>query len=105
MISIWLEDLRRNNLDLAEWDESMPLEAPKTIPGQRIDLDSALAQLPPSMRLCVVLAYHDELSHQEISDATKIPLVTVKSNISWGAAKLRLLRSDYREDVRRRNAG
>jgi RNA polymerase sigma-70 factor, ECF subfamily len=105
MISIWLEDLRRNKLHLTEWDESLPLEAQKSNPGERIDLDAALMQLPPSMRLCIVLAYNDGLSHQEISDATKIPLGTVKANISRGAARLRVLLSDYRKDVGCSDAG
>jgi len=97
MVSIWLEEVRRRKLDVAEWDESVPLEAPGEAPGERIDLDKALAQLPPRMRLCVVLAYNDGLSHQEISEMTDIPLGTVKSNISRGAEKMRALLSDYRK--------
>ena len=65
--------------------------------GERIDLDKALAQLPLPMRLCIVLAYNDGLSHQEIADVTGIPLGTVKSNISRGAEKMRALLSDYRK--------
>lgn len=95
MVSIWLDDVRRNRLGVAELDESIDLEAPRETPGERIDLDAALARLPTSMRLCVVLAYNDGLSHQEISDSTGIPLGTVKSNISRGAAKMRTLLSDY----------
>jgi RNA polymerase sigma-70 factor, ECF subfamily len=105
MISIWLEDVRRNKLDFAEWDKSIPLEARKEAPGERIDLDAALAQLPPPMRLCIVLAYNDGWSHQEISDATSIPLGTVKTNISRGSVKLRELLSDYRKNTRCSNAG
>jgi RNA polymerase sigma-70 factor (ECF subfamily) len=56
------------------------------------------------MRLCVVLAYNDGLSHQEISDTTNIPLGTVKANISRGAAKLRELLSDYWKDQESRDA-
>lgn len=97
MISIWLEDVRRNKLEVTEWDDSIPLEANRETPGERIDLDAALAQLPPPMRLCVVLSYNDGLSHQEISDATNIPLGTVKANISRGAAKMRAMLSDYRK--------
>jgi RNA polymerase sigma factor (sigma-70 family) len=97
MVSIWLEEVRRNQLDAAEWNESISLKAQKEAPGERIDLDAALAQLSPPMRLCVVLAYNDGLSHQEISDVTSIPLGTVKANISRGAAKMRILLSDYRK--------
>jgi RNA polymerase sigma factor (sigma-70 family) len=104
MISIWLEDLRRNKLEFVEWDESLPLEAHNESPGARIDLDGALSRLPAPMRLCVVLAYSDGLSHQEISDTTNIPLGTVKANISRGAAKLRELLSDYKKDQESRDA-
>jgi RNA polymerase sigma-70 factor, ECF subfamily len=95
MISIWLEDLRRNKLDVLELGEDLLLEARREAPGERVDLDAALAQLPPTMRLCIVMAYSDGLSHQEISDATSIPLGTVKTSISRGVAKLRELLSDY----------
>lgn len=94
MVSVWLEDLRRNKLDIADWDESEFLEAYNESAGEKIDLDAALANLPASMRLCLVLAYNDGLSHQEISDLTNIPLGTVKSNISRGAAKMRTMLSD-----------
>jgi DNA-directed RNA polymerase specialized sigma24 family protein len=52
------------------------------------------------MRLCIVLSYNDGLSHQEISDATNMPIGTVKANIARGAAKLRELLSDYRKSNR-----
>lgn len=97
MVSIWLEEVRRRKLDAAEWDDSMSLEAQAEVPGKRIDLDAALAQLSPAMRLCLVLAYNNGLSHQEIADLTGIPLGTVKTNISRGAAKMRNLLSDYRK--------
>jgi RNA polymerase sigma factor (sigma-70 family) len=103
MVSIWLEEVRRRKLETAELDETIASEAPKASPGERIDLDAALAQLSPSMRLCVVLAYNDGLSHQEISDATGIPLGTVKANISRGAAKMRAMLSEYKELDRRYN--
>jgi RNA polymerase sigma-70 factor, ECF subfamily len=95
MVSTWLEEVRRNKLNMAELDESTDLEAPRDAPGERVDLDTALAQLPPAMRLCVVLAYNDGMSHAEIADATGFPLGTVKANVSRGAAKLRCLLSDY----------
>ena len=97
MVSTWLEEIRRNKLDMTEMDDSMPVEAHSGSPVERVDLDAALAQLPAPMRLCVVLAYNDGWSHQEISDATSIPLGTVKANIARGAAKIRSLLSDYKQ--------
>jgi RNA polymerase sigma-70 factor, ECF subfamily len=63
--------------------------------GEQLDLDRALAELPLPVRLCVVLAYSEGLSHREISGATRIPLGTVKSHISRGAARLRDLLRAY----------
>lgn len=63
--------------------------------GERLDLDRALAELPPAVRLCIVLAYSEGMSHHEISDATDTPLGTVKSHIARGAARLRDLLRAY----------
>ena len=104
MISIWLEELRRSKLEFAEWDESLIVETRNESPGVRIDLDGAISRLPPPMRLCVVLAYDEGLSHQEIADTTLIPLGTVKTNISRGAAKLREWLYDYGKDQESRDA-
>jgi len=62
-----------------------------------LDLDGALATLPPDARLCVVLAYSEGMSHAEISDSTAIPLGTVKSHITRGAARLRETLQGYGE--------
>jgi RNA polymerase sigma-70 factor (ECF subfamily) len=103
MISVWLEELRRRKNVDALWDESPEDEPPGSSgdgmsAGVRLDLNAALARLAPPMRLCVVLAYSDGLSHQEISDATDIPLGTVKSYISRGAARMRDFLADYRKN-------
>jgi RNA polymerase sigma-70 factor (ECF subfamily) len=97
MISVWIEDVRRNKLEFVERDASDLPGAYRDTSGERLDLDAALARLSPAMRLCVVLAYNDGLSHKEIADITNTPIGTVKSNISRGAAQLRILLSDYHE--------
>lgn len=96
MVTTWLEHLRRNKLELnAEVD-------PETTPGRnetptaRLDLDRALAQLPDTMRLCLVLTYNDGMSHGEIAALTGIPLGTVKSHITRGNTRLRESLADYR---------
>ena len=63
--------------------------------GERVDLDRALAQLAPDVRLCIVLAYAERMSHREIAAAADIPLGTVKSHIARGAARLRELLGAY----------
>lgn len=63
--------------------------------AERVDLDRALAQLAPDVRLCVALAYGEQMSHREIAAAAGIPLGTVKSHIARGATRLRALLSAY----------
>lgn len=60
-----------------------------------MDLDRALGALPRALRLCVVLAYHEGMTHEEIAALTEIPLGTVKSNIRRGSQRLAELLSVY----------
>lgn len=58
-------------------------------PGARVDLDRALAELGEEERVCVVMCYATGLSHSEASEATGLPLGTVKSHVNRGRAKLK----------------
>lgn len=73
--------------------------------GERLDLDRALAKLSRDERLCVVLAYSEGMSHGEISAATSLPLGTVKSHITRGARRLRVLLHAYEPVEERAHAG
>jgi len=50
---------------------------------------NALSQLTPERRHLVSLAFLQGLSHQEIADATRLPLGTVKSHVRRALAQLR----------------
>jgi RNA polymerase sigma-70 factor (ECF subfamily) len=50
---------------------------------------AALSQLSPERRRLVSLAFLQGLSHQEIADATHLPLGTVKSHVRRALAQLR----------------
>ena len=63
-----------------------------------MDLDAALATLPAPAKLCVVLAYHERLTNQEIADLSGLPLGTVKSHIRRGSQKLTEILSAYGAD-------
>jgi RNA polymerase sigma-70 factor (ECF subfamily) len=95
-VNIWLQRVRteRSQPGVTELEEA-PDEAAHATVSEQLDLDSALATLAPEVRLCITLAYAERMSHSEISEATRIPLGTVKSHISRGAARLRELLGAY----------
>ncbi len=75
------------------------LPAPDAATSEAIDLDTALATLPEAVRLCIVLSYHERLSHTEIAELTGLPAGTIKSHIRRGSQKLREVLSAYGESV------
>lgn len=88
-INTWLQHLRKNDpLRQADGPDDSSLAGTDTI-GVALDLDTALAQLPADVRTCIVLSYHEGLTHGEIADATGIRLGTVKSHIRRGTGRLR----------------
>jgi RNA polymerase sigma factor (sigma-70 family) len=95
-VNVWLQRARaerpwKNSDDL----ESLPEEGAQQTLAERLDLDGALATLPPAVRLCITLAYAEHMSHREICEATGLPLGTVKSHITRGAARLRQVLGAY----------
>jgi RNA polymerase sigma-70 factor, ECF subfamily len=95
MVSVWLQEVRRGKLATVSDVELADLAVQHDGTAARMDLDAALSALPPDVRLCVVLAYNEGLSHPEIVALTSLPLGTVKSHITRGAARLRETLSDY----------
>ncbi|MGH8228792.1 MAG: sigma-70 family RNA polymerase sigma factor [Steroidobacteraceae bacterium] len=92
----WLQHARRGDAPQLAYDASEEWAVGQCdASGERIDLDCALAQLPPLVRLCIVLAHAEGMSHSEIAATTRLPLGTVKSHIARGTAKLRELLAAY----------
>jgi RNA polymerase sigma factor (sigma-70 family) len=92
-VNMWLQHLRSREhfVALEHIDEAAHTPAP----GIRMDLDAALAQLAPAVRVCIVLSYHEGMSHGDIAAATDLPLGTIKSHITRGTARLRELLAAY----------
>ncbi len=57
-------------------------------------IDGALDRLRPEYRQAIVLRYHEELSHEEISRVMRIPVGTVKTFLHRGRAELARLLSE-----------
>ncbi|MFC1690273.1 RNA polymerase sigma factor [Pseudomonadota bacterium] len=102
-VNVWLHYLRKNDA-LRKADELEDFEKPQhEATSLGMDLDGALATLPPSVRLCVVLSYQEGMSHGEIAKITGFPLGTVKSHIRRGTLRLQELLAAYADQVARRN--
>lgn len=98
-INVWRQHARKNDpLFDAESDIEAPAPAHSST-GMARDLDRALQSLSGSVRLCIVLAYHEGMSHGEIAAMTDLPLGTVKSHIKRGSERLQTLLSAYQEDT------
>lgn len=94
-INTWLQHVRRNDplREPRELDEGTG--ASSDAAALEMDLDGALATLRDEVRLCIVLSYHEAMTHDEIAAATGLPLGTVKSHIRRGTERLRKLLSAY----------
>ena len=94
-INVWLPSLRPTaplrNAD--EQDDKSDAREDST--SVAMDLDDALAQLSDDVRLCIVLSYHEGMTHGEIADLSGIALGTVKSHIRRGTQRLRKQLSAY----------
>lgn len=86
-INAWLQHVRSRERFSELKDEVLNTGEPSV--SLAADLDTALAALTPESRLCVVLSYHEGLSHGEIAAATGIALGTVKSHILRGASRIK----------------
>lgn len=94
-VNTWLQHVRRNDpLRHADDDTGAAGDAgDATAIG--MDLDEALATLTEPARLCIVLSYHEGMTHDEISDCSGLPPGTVKSHIRRGTRRLRELLREY----------
>ncbi len=94
-INCWLQHLRTHKHEIALGRAEPPDVPMVSAVAERLDLDGALARLAPDVRLCLVLAYSEGMSHAEISESAALPLGTVKSHIARGARRLRELLEAY----------
>ena len=98
-INTWLKHSRsKDPLNAVDDKPDVPAIAERSSIDEAIDLDRALATLSKSERLCIVLSYHQGMSHGSIAEFTGMPLGTVKSHINRGTQQLRELLKIYESD-------
>lgn len=104
-VNVWLHHLRRADALRGAGQLSGTERSRRIATSIALDLDRALAQLAPPVRLCVVLSYHEGMSHREIVQSTGLPLGTVKTHIRTGAQQLQALLASYDEGPGMEGAG
>ncbi|MDU9005358.1 sigma-70 family RNA polymerase sigma factor [Sedimentitalea todarodis] len=102
-VSAWIYQIARNRqIDIARRENRPMPEELREDPGAEPDasqilgleqeaglLKQALARLTPEQREMIEKAYMGEMTHQEISAQTGLPLGTIKSRIRLGLERLR----------------
>lgn len=91
----WLQYVRKRDILNNAEDVENIAPAQNDTTSLSMDLDHALATLSAPVRLCIVLSYHEGMSHREISDVSKLPLGTIKSHIRRGTQHLQQVLSAY----------
>ena len=96
-VNTWLQHRRRNDVLQHAEDAEITALTHKDQTSVGMDLDRCLALLPAAVSMCIVLSYHERLTHDEIVELTGLPLGTVKSHIRRGSERLRELLGAYEE--------
>lgn len=98
-INEWLQHRRKQDALLnAQGVEGITLSNTDTT-SLSMDLDQAMRELPGPVSICIVLSYHERMSHGEIAELTGMQLGTVKSHIRRGSERLRKLLAAYDESA------
>jgi RNA polymerase sigma-70 factor (ECF subfamily) len=93
-MTTWLQHLRAEGETDTSVIDGQEQEV-NELTSERMDIDAALARLSPIARTCVVLSYHEGMTHTEIAVELSIPLGTVKSHVKRGSEKLQQLLASY----------
>jgi len=105
-INTWLKHSRsKDPLNAIDDKPDKLVKVEHSFVEEEIDLDRALSTLSKPERLCIVLAYHQGMSHTMIAEFTGIPLGTIKSHIRRGVEQLRELLRSYEDEYLSENTG
>ena len=103
-VNTWISHARKHDLLLyaqkeaeKDTDQDIGVSSRFRDPTLVDDLEHALSQLSPASRSCVVLAYLEGMTNEEVSEQLNMPLGTVKSHIRRGSQTLREALSDYED--------
>jgi RNA polymerase sigma-70 factor (ECF subfamily) len=96
-----VKNYRRDNKPVASLDEeseetgyepasnNITPEQEAITDEQRRQIGDLLRQVPVQFRVCLVLRHVNQLSYEEISDLTRLPVTTIRNRIHQGKKMLR----------------
>lgn len=95
-INVWMQQQRKKDPLRHADEDGKIVAAQQDAAGIAMDLDRALASLSDTVRLCIILSYHERMTHAEIAEFTGLPLGTVKSHIRRGTQRLQQQLAAYK---------
>ena len=81
LLRLHLSRVRRAGRELQAFARLRPMEVSETKPEESLDIQRALARLPPRQRAAIILRYFEDLSEHEISERLGCRPGTVKALI------------------------
>lgn len=96
LTNVCVDAARKRRRTPAAGDAVDPAD-PRGVGGDRIDVDRALARLPPEARAVLLLCYVEELPYADVARARGITVNTVKTQL---ARAKRLMRRALTEEAR-----
>ena len=86
----FLMHVRAHPATVSMADDEAPEVAAQAVDSvMRLDVESALAQLPLAERVALIHCYHLDLSHEEAAQVLSLPLGTLKSQVLRAKVRLR----------------
>ncbi|MBS1718023.1 MAG: sigma-70 family RNA polymerase sigma factor [Armatimonadetes bacterium] len=88
-VRLCMDRLRSKRVEVTEFDSAQPHEGGSV--ENRVVINKILAQLPYDLRVTLVLREIEQLSYEEVAEATQVPVGTVRSRLHAAREKFRKL--------------
>jgi RNA polymerase sigma-70 factor (ECF subfamily) len=88
-VRLCMDRLRLKRAELTEFDKVQPCEGGAV--ENKVLVEKLLAQLPAELRTTLVLREMEQLSYEEVAEAMKVPIGTVRSRLHTARERFRKL--------------
>ncbi len=88
-VRLCMDRLRLKRAEVVEFDKAEPHQGGAV--ENRVVIEKLLAQLPPDLRATLVLREMEQLSYEEVAEAMRVPIGTVRSRLHTARERFRKL--------------